>query len=240
MAQSRWLNYLSWHKEQLQRARNGDCEGITYAIYQQRNGFGDDIGGMMGVLKQAFRIKAVYVVDGWLAKYLHPTLGSWSYEKLLEEGALCSEDAGAKHLVVKGHVHTGSPILKVPDAQDPSMIERHMSVIRRQLISPHPDVAERISQMQEDIGIAGKLIVGLQIRTGHADRYGSPKFLGATRAESSENARIFFDCAAGLLDLLDPEVVDVERDVVFFIATDDPQVVERARKDPRIGSKVGR
>ena len=83
-----------------------------------------------------------------------------------------------------------------------------------------------------------KLVVGLQIRTGAADKYGTPKFLGATREEANENVEIFFDCAAGLLDVLDPEIVDVNSDVKFFVATDDPAVIERAKADPRIGDKV--
>lgn len=92
--------------------------------------------------------------------------------------------------------------------------------------------------MQRNADLFGKLVVGMQIRTGQVDKYGSPKFLGATRAESSENAKIFFECASSFLDVLDRNIVNISEDVRFFIATDDPDVVQRAREDPRIGHMV--
>jgi len=237
IGQATWHQYLAWHKSQLERAKRGDCDGITYVIYRQRNGFGDDIGAMTGVLKQAFRMQAVFLADGWLAQYLHPTLGGWDLEKVTAEGGLCSKDKST-HVIVNGHVSVGSKILDMPTKQDPYLLERHMSFIRKELISPRPDIAKEIELMQQYAGLNGKFVVGLQIRTGTADKYGSPKFLGATREESTQNAKIFFDCAAGLLDVLNPELIDIDEEVRFFIATDNPEVVERAKADPRIGDKV--
>jgi hypothetical protein len=84
------------------------------------------------------------------------------------------------------------------------------------------------------------------VRTGKADKYGSPQFLGASREESSANAAIFFDCAASLLAALDPAVVgagdgdsSLSDDVRIFVTSDDPEVLRRAKEDPRFGDKVG-
>ena len=144
--QSDWEAYLAWHGQQVQRAQSGDCSGISYAIYRQRNGFGDDIGAMTGLLKHAYRVKAVYVADGWLIKYLHPILGGWDYNELLRTGGICSSDQSV-HYIVKGKVTKNSPIVQLPDAQSAAALERYMPTIRKLLISPRADIAAQIMQV---------------------------------------------------------------------------------------------
>ena len=65
-----------------------------------------------------------------------------------------------------------------------------MPRIRKLLISPRPDLATEIAQMQSVAGLDGKLIIALQIRTGVADTTGKPQFLGTSREESANNGRV--------------------------------------------------